>query len=364
LIFVNFENQETNDNSMKRILSIDGGGIRGIIPGMFLVALEEKLKQTTGNPTAHLSDYFDFFAGTSTGGILLSILLCPDPENPGKPRYSAKDALDIYLHHGTEIFSAKRWRRFLSRFGLLSELYNNTVLEKILQEYFHDLKLSELLKPCIITAYNIELRKNHLFRQQKAISHGDSRDFYVRDVCRATSAAPTYFAVAEIFSLANTRYPLVDGGVFAHNPSLSALLEVIKIYNSYKIDDIWILSLGTGLSKISYNYEDFKKKRAISIGPALVDIMSSSSAESTNYYLKQLFRSVGKSENYIRIEPTNLSSIDPSMDAATASNIQKITSLGDRVVSENEALIEQIIAEIVEDKPGKKDRSVWNFLKN
>lgn len=88
------------------------------------------------------------------------------------------------------------------------------------------------------------------------------------------------------------------------------------------------------MSKISYNYEDFKKKRAISIGPALVDIMSSSSAESSDYFLKQLFRSVNKSHNYIRIEPNNLSSIDPAMDAASVANIQKIISLGDKLVSE------------------------------
>ena len=349
---------------MKRILSIDGGGIRGIIPGMFLVALEEKIQQATNNPQAHLTDYFDFFAGTSTGGILLSILLCPDDNDPKKQKYTAKDALDIYLDHGTEIFSASNWRRFLSKFGLLSELYDETILENVLKSYFGNKKLSQLLKPCIITAYNIELRKNHLFRQQKAISHGDSRDFYIRDVCRATSAAPTYFSVAEIFSLAKTRYPLVDGGVFAHNPSLSALLEVIKSYNTYKINDIWILSLGTGLSKISYNYEDFKKKWAISIGPALVDIMSSSSAESTDYYLKQLFRSVNKSGNYIRIEPSNLSSINPSMDSASPSNIQKLISLGDKLISEQEELINRIVAEIIQDKKNNSDRSVWNFLKN
>lgn len=348
---------------MKRILSIDGGGIRGIIPGMILVALEEKIQRATNNQNAHLTDYFDFFAGTSTGGILLSILLCPDDENPKKQKYTAKQALNIYLDHGVEIFTATPWRRFLNKFGLLSELYDNTVLEKVLYDYFGDRKLSELLRPCIITAYNIELRKNHLFRQQKAISHGESRDFYIRDVCRATSAAPTYFSVAEIFSLAKTRYPLVDGGVFAHNPSLSALLELIKSYNTYRIDDIWILSLGTGLSKISYNYEHFKKKKAISIGPALVDIMSSSSAESTDYYLKQLFRSVKKVSNYIRIEPSNLSSINPSMDAASESNIQKIISLGDKLVSENEELLDRIVAGIVGDGKTKKDDSVWNFLK-
>ena len=349
---------------MKRILSIDGGGIRGIIPGMFLVALEEKIQRATNNPKAHLSDYFDFFAGTSTGGILLSILLSPDDDDIKKQKYSAKDALDIYLKHGTEIFSASPWRRFLSKFGLLSELYDESILEKVLQSYFGDKKLSQLLKPCIITAYNIELRKNHLFRQQKAISHGDSRDFYIRDVCRATAAAPTYFSVAEVFSLAKTRYPLVDGGVFSHNPSLSALLEVIKSYNTYKINDIWILSLGTGLSKTSYNYEDFKKKWAISIGPALVDIMSSSSAESTDYYLKQLFRSVNKSSNYIRIEPRNLSSINPSMDSASPANIQKLISLGDKLISEHEEQINQIVAEIIRDKKNKSDRSVWNLLKS
>ncbi len=87
---------------MKRILSIDGGGIRGIIPGMMLVSLEQKIKKASGNPNAHLSEYLDFFAGTSTGGILISILLCPDPKDPAKPRFSAKDALDIYLKHGTE----------------------------------------------------------------------------------------------------------------------------------------------------------------------------------------------------------------------------------------------------------------------
>lgn len=349
---------------MKRVLSIDGGGIRGIIPAMFLTALEEKIQLASQNPAAHISDYFDFFAGTSTGGILVSLLLCPDDEDPKKPKYTAREALDIYLKHGVSIFTASGMRRFFSRFGLVSELYNEEAINKVLLDYLGDRKLSELRKPCIITAYNIELRKNHLFRQQKAISHGDQRDFLLRDVCRATSAAPTYFSVAEIFSLSGTRYPLVDGGVFAHNPALSALLEVIKTFNTYKINDIWILSLGTGISKISYNYEDFKKKWAISIGPALVDIMGSSSAESIDYYLKQLFRSVGKSNNYIRIEPENLASINPSMDAASPHNIQKIVALTDRLISDNESQLNQIAQDLIHDKKNSRERSVWNFLKN
>ncbi|MDR2282596.1 MAG: patatin-like phospholipase family protein [Sphingobacterium sp.] len=349
---------------MKRILSIDGGGIRGIIPGMLIVALEDRLKEISGNPQTHISEYFDFFSGTSTGGILTSILLFPSEQDPSKPKYSAREALDIYLEHGESIFSASKWRKFLSKFGLVSEIYNEEVIEKILADYFGDTKLSELIKPCIITAYNIELRKNHLFRQQKAISHGDSRDFYLRDVCRATSAAPTFFSVAEIFSLANTRYVLVDGGLFAHNPAISALIEVLKNFNTFTINDIHILSLGTGITKNAYNYEDFKKKWAISIGPALVDIMTSSSSESNDYFIKQLFRSVNRAGNYIRIEPSNLSSIDPGMDAASKSNIQKIVALSDKVISENELVIDKLAHELIHDRKEveRRKKSVWNFL--
>src|SRR5690606_548451 len=214
------------------------------------------------------------------------------------------------------------------------------------------------------TAYNIELRKNHLFRQQKAITHGESRDFYLRDVCRATSAAPTFFSVAEIFSLANTRYVLIDGGLFAHNPSIAALLEVLKTFNTFNINDIHILSLGTGITKNAYNYEDFKKKKAISIGPALVDIMTASSSESNDYFLRQLFRSVNRLGNYIRIEPNNLSSINPAMDAASKSNIQKIVALADKLISENENVLTALAQDLIDDQKEveKRKKSVWNLL--
>lgn len=349
---------------MKRILSIDGGGIRGIIPGMVIAALEDKLKVLSGNPQTHISEYFDFFSGTSTGGILVSLLLFPSEQNPSKPKFSAKEALNIYLEHGESIFSTSKWRRLLSKFGFVSEIYNEGIIEKILKDYFEDTKLSQLIKPCLITAYNIELRKNHLFRQQKAISHGDSRDFYLRDVCRATSAAPTFFSVAEIFSIANTRHVLVDGGLFAHNPAILALIEVLKNFNTFNINDIHILSLGTGITKKAYNYEDFKKKWAISIGPALVDIMTSSSSESNDYFIRQLFKSVNHEENYIRIEPSNLSSISPGMDAASKPNIQKIVTLADKVISDNEAVLNKLAKELIEDRKEveKRKRSVWNFL--
>ncbi len=349
---------------MKKILAIDGGGIRGIIPGMVLVSLEEKIQRKTNNPAAKLGEYFDFLAGTSTGGILTALLLYPDENDASKPKYTAREALDIYIDHGTEIFTASKWRRFLGGFGLVSELYSAHILEDILNDYFKDTKLSQLIKPCIITAYNIELRKNHFFRQQKAITHGTIRDFYLKDVCRATSAAPTFFSVAEIFSLSKTRYPLIDGGVFAQNPSLCAVLEVIKAYEQLNINDLFMVSLGTGVNKTAYNYEHFKKKLALQIGPSLVDIMTSASGESTEYFIRQLFRSNRKSANYFRIEPQNLGSIDARMDAATKNNIQKLISLADKLISDNEKQLDFIVEKITNDQHSKNHKNPWSFLMN
>ncbi|MBK1441424.1 patatin-like phospholipase family protein [Parapedobacter sp. ISTM3] len=347
---------------MKRILSIDGGGIRGIIPGMLLAALERRLKRISNNPDAAIADYFDFFAGTSTGGILICLLLCPDDQTPPRPRFSAKEALDIYVTHGSDIFKAGFFRRLMAKFGLLSERYPSATLEHVLQAYFGEIKLSELLKPCIVTAYNIELRKTHFFRQQTAIVRGDSRDFYLRDVCRATSAAPTYFSVAETYSISGTRYPLLDGGVFAPNPSMSALVEVTRAFNETKINDIAILSLGTGRSRKAYDYEHFKKRRAISVGPALIDIMMSGAAESSDFFLQQLYRSAGKAEQYIRIEPSNLHSIHEELDAASYNNIQKLIALGDRMVSENDELLNQLAGQLISEKEHSQTRSPWRFL--
>ncbi|WP_353183836.1 patatin-like phospholipase family protein [Parapedobacter lycopersici] len=347
---------------MKKILSIDGGGIRGIIPGMLLVALERRLKRETKNEEAAIVDYFDFFAGTSTGGILTCLLLCPDEQHPDRPKFSAKEALDLYISHGSSIFKAGFFRRLIAKFGLLSERYPSATLEHILDVYFGGTKLSQLLKPCIITAYNIELRKTHFFRQQAAITRGETRDFLLRDVCRATSAAPTYFSVAEIYSLAGTRYPLLDGGVFAPNPSMSALVEVTKAFNQTKINDISILSLGTGRSRKAYDYEHFKKSRAITIGPALIDIMMSGAAESSDFFLQELYKSVERGGQYVRIEPRNLHSINEALDAASQENIERLVALGDRMVSDNDALISQLVTWLISEKEKVTPRNPWRFL--
>lgn len=335
---------------MKTILSIDGGGIKGIIPGMVLVELEERLRVKTGKKDAFIAEYFDFFAGTSTGGILTCLLLCPSKENPKKPRFSAREALNLYIDNGSKIFESKGLKKVFADIGWVTERYNAEFLEQILLEYFDDVKLSELIKPCIITAYNIELRKAHIFRQKVAKARGDQRDFYVRDVCRATSAAPTYFSVAEITSLAGVRYPLLDGGIFATNPSLSAFVEIKKEPQELFPNDIYILSLGTGVSKQSYDSDELRDTKALFVVPALLDMMMSASTETSHFYMKQIFSFLGIPDHYIRLEPQNLQSVEERLDAADPKNIQKLVALADRMISQRHRVIDVIVDNLIKLK--------------
>ena len=140
-----------------RVLSIDGGGIRGILPGQILVKLENILQKKTDNDQACIADYFDLLAGTSTGGILICLYLCPDDPEASKPRprFSAKEAVELYLERGDEIFDVSLWQKVKSAGGLTDEKYSADELEEALEDYLQDLWLSDLLKPCLVTAYDI-----------------------------------------------------------------------------------------------------------------------------------------------------------------------------------------------------------------
>lgn len=328
-----------------RILSIDGGGIRGIIPGQVLVAVEEKLKDRTQNPDASIADYFDLIAGTSTGGILTCIYLCPDSERK-KARFTAREAVELYLERGDEIFDISLWQRIRSAGGVLDEKYNADELEEALKDYFGDLRLSELLKPCLITAYDIRRRKTEFFTQHDARVR-KSRDYMVRDVARATSAAPTYFEVARIKSLTNIPHPMIDGGVFANNPALCAYAEArTKLENKPTAKDMAILSLGTGYIKKQYYYKNAKDWGALQWIKPLIDIMMTGVSETVDYQLKQIFDAVGKPDQYVRIND-ELEYANPEMDDASGENLNALRREGARIARKFEEDIDRFIDKLL-----------------
>lgn len=318
-----------------RILSIDGGGIRGIIPAQVAVSIEEKLKQKSGNPDARIADYFDLIAGTSAGGILTCIYLYPDAENPHRPRWSAQEAVNFTIDSGRDVFKTSFWQTLKSLDGLVDEKYPSDALEKYFWKYFGDCKLSELLKPCLITSYDVERRKATFFNQIDG-RECPEQDYFIRDVARATSAAPSYFQIPKIRSLTNESYALVDGGVFANNPALCAYAEVRSKFRipderpdkGPTAKDMVILSLGTGEAQKKYPYEEVKDWGQVEWIEPLINILMTGVSETVNYQLLQIYDAIDRPNQYLRINP-NLSHEKPlAIDDASEDNISELVKIG------------------------------------
>lgn len=333
-----------------RILSIDGGGIRGIIPAQVAVSIEEKLQQKSGNPDARIADYFDLIAGTSAGGILTCIYLYPDAENPHRPRWSAQDAVKFAIDSGRDVFNKSFWQKFNFLDGLIDEKYPSDRLEIFLGETFRDCKLSELLKPCLISSYDIERRKAHFFNQIDALKNPEE-DYFIRDVARATSAAPSYFEVPKIRSLTNESYVLVDGGVFANNPALCAYAEVRhklgipeeRPDKGPTAKDMVILSLGTGTAQQKYPYEEVKNWGQLQWVQPLMNILMTGVSETVNYQLMQIFDSIEKPNQYLRINP-NLTHEKPlPIDEASEENISELVRIGQEQADKSNQELDRFI---------------------
>lgn len=332
-----------------KILSIDGGGIRGILPGTILTRLEQTL-QKHDNSSLRLADYFDFIAGTSTGGILSCLYLMPD-EN-GKPKYSAEQALELYVKHGAEIFDRTLLRRLTSGEGIIHEKYSDHAIYKLFEEYFGDETLDNLVKPCLITSYDITDRKSVFFTSVDAKTDA-IYNFKVKDVARATSAAPTYFQPAHIKSMSDQLYTLVDGGMFANNPALCAYAEARKTsfgeINKPTAKEMIIVSLGTGSVKKQYHYSKFRSAGEITWLEPVIDILMSGSSETVDYQLKQMYLTLDSpadQKDYYRLEP-GLKEACSEIDIATDENINNLYQAGLSYVRDHAQMINEIALRIL-----------------
>lgn len=340
-----------------RILSLDGGGIRGIIPGVILSYLENQL-QLKDHSQRKIGDYFDFISGTSTGGILACAYLMTD-EN-GMAKYGANDALDLYVKEGGGIFSRSMGKMISSGFGLLDEKYNAHALEQDLDSFFGDAMLDSFAKPCLITSYELTARNAHFFNSAEA---GDPLyNFRVRDIARATSAAPTYFEPALIYSQAGQSFSLVDGGVFANNPALCSYAEARKMKFSEllkKTDkpdlpsakDMLLISIGTGTVNNPYHYKDFKNAGELKWLQPIIDILMSGNAETVDYQLTQMYKTLSPEDqnDYYRLEPSLREAL-PKMDLASMQNIDNLRQAGLWFINKNKPLLDEIVIKILENE--------------
>jgi len=326
-----------------RILSLDGGGLRGLIPAEILVEVERKIQQKTGNPGARLVDYFDLFAGTSAGGILTCLYLCPDLRDPSRPRCSAPQARDFFYANSRQIFSQPFIHAIKNFWGMFNEKYSHRKLERMMADFFGDVRLSELLKPCLISTYDIERRKTHFFTQHDSQIKPDC-DYYVRDVLRSTSAAPTFFEVSRIASLNQAIYNFVDGGVFANNPALCAYAEArSKMPGHPTAKKMVILSLGTGDVKKGYPYDQAKDWGQFEWLLPLFDIIMTGVAETVDYQMRQIYDAVEAPQQYLRINPQLTSKTMLPIDDCSEQNLRAIRDLGRQQAREYDREIDQFI---------------------
>lgn len=256
----------------KKILSIDGGGIKGVFPASFLASIEDTLCDK-------VSHYFDLIVGTSTGGIIaLGLGL----------GMTAKDILKFYEKLGPSIFHGSRISKLIGR--LYSSKYNQKPLSDALTNTFGQKKLGESIKRLVIPSLNLETGEVHLFKTSHHPRLEKDYKIHAVDVALATAAAPTYFPTF----YSSDGIPLVDGGMWANNPLGVAVVEAIGILQ-WQPSTVKVLSLGCTTETLNV-----AKKSGLDLGLQIVDVFmsaQSSASISTGQVL------IGK-ENIIRISPS------------------------------------------------------------
>ncbi|MBK8565719.1 MAG: patatin-like phospholipase family protein [Saprospiraceae bacterium] len=332
-----------------KILSIDGGGIRGIIPGMVVAEIEKRM----GKPACKI---FDLMAGTSTGGIIACGLVIPDPDDDVEPRYSAMQLVELYQKEGKRIFEGGSSKFFSMLSALVECTYAHEGIEGVLAEYFGDAELKDALKNILITSYDIELRKPMYFKSRLAKDKNlaDEENFKMTQVTRATSAAPTYFQPTRILSPKQMHYSLVDGGVFANNPSVLAYAEAKELYKLRSGREInamptpeegvpyFMLSLGTGRTFNPYKYEDAKGWGAPKWIRPMIDILMQGVSETVDYQMRYLLPDAPDgTPHYRRINPLLPHELS-EMDNADADNIKGLMEKAQEAIAENDEELDRI----------------------
>ena len=305
-------------NPPRRVLSIDGGGIRGIIPAMVVAHIERKM----GKPAHEL---FDLMVGTSTGGILALGLSRPGASRPAQ--FSARWVVKLYEEQGANIFEYSLWRKLRTVGGILDEAYSHEVLEGILGKYFAGATLGDCKTPTMVTSYDIQNRRTVFLKSWYA----DHQLVRCCDAARATSAAPTYFEPKPL-DTGDVASVLIDGGIFMNSPSVSAYAEARKLFPD---EPIAVLSLGTGELTRPIAFGEARTWGSALWVMSLLDCMFDGVSKAADHQM-QLFLG----ERYQRLQ-TSLESASDDMDDASEENIRNLKRTARELINANEAVLEQ-----------------------
>ncbi|XP_039172028.1 patatin-like protein 2 [Eucalyptus grandis] len=333
------------------ILSIDGGGIRGLIPGTILHFLESELQKLDGED-ARLADYFDVISGTSTGGLVTAMLTTPNENN--RPVFAAKDIKDFYLNHCPKIFPQdscpfKPVTKMIK--AMAGPKYDGKYLHSVVRDELGDKRLHQTLTNVVIPTFDIKSLQPTIFSSYQ-LKKDPSMDALLSDICISTSAAPTYLPAHKFETKDPTdqvrEFNLIDGGVAANNPTLVAMGEVTKAIIGGNPDffpikpmdyrRFLVISLGTGTRKAEGKYTAHEAAKwgvlgwLTSGGSPLIDVFSQASADMVDYHLSAVFQALHLHDNYLRIQDDTLTGALSSVDVATKKNLNDLVKTGEALL--------------------------------
>jgi patatin-like phospholipase/acyl hydrolase len=307
-----------------KVLSVDGGGIRGIVPAVILSEIQKRL-------TRELSQTFDLIAGTSTGGIIALGLgtLC----NNGKP-YTPDQLLKLYLQNGSAIFK-KTWLTPVRQ--LLMPKYSPDGLQVTLTRFFQATEFCTAQTPLLISSYNLQRQLPFFFKSHLIATRPDY-NWKVTDIARATSAAPTFFPPFHL-TRGTDDYALVDGGIFVNNPSMAAYVEARLLYP--EAARVVVVSVGTGDRQDAITYAQAHKWGLIGWAKQIVPVLMDSVSEAVDFELTTLPECT-----YYRLQVTDLPLAAGKMDNVAPDNLATLQTLTKNYLAAQAPLLAQICAEL------------------
>lgn len=274
---------------MKHILSLDGGGIRGIVPARILQRLEED----TGKLTR---DMFDLVAGTSTGAIVACCIAKGIP---------AATIVDLYFKEGKRIFN-RGWNIF----GLFGAKYPAVGLEAVLDEYLGDTLVSDSKPVLLIPTLDLTSGMPHFFKSTKP------EPVKLSYAARCSSAAPTYFAPKD---------NMIDGGVFSNNPGMCALAEAYKLWPQERLQ---MLSLGTGFK---HKAMIVRRGGIFDYASIIIDIFMNSEMGYIDYECDHVL----EDGDYCRVQEPLFDHIDDALDNTSTLNMEALMHFADTIYGTN-----------------------------
>jgi hypothetical protein len=289
------------------ILAVDGGGIRGVFPAHILKCIQTRLNVS-------LLDKFGMIAGTSTGSIVAAAVALD---------ISLEKVIDLYRDHGSAIFKRRMfWGP--SRFEpAMRSRYEKDTLRTVLNEVLGEITLGQISIPLLLPATDIGNGGVHVFKSSYSRDFIRDSSVALKDAVLASCSAPTYFDPTTV-----NEYLLADGGLWANNPSLAAVIDAQKRLG-IKLEDVRILSIGTGHSRTCYGVNSGRKWGFVNgwKGPEFIDFLMSLQAQSTHNYLQLLLND----SQFIRL---NFES-DCPLPLDDCSAISDLISNADRVFTHN-----------------------------